>query len=73
VDKLKPCPFCGGKGEITRDTETIGHGSGDTVYFVKCRCCGARTKAIGALEADGTEAKKLVAAVLWEMRAEDAN
>ena len=69
--ELKPCPFCGGRGVIDRETEVLGHGTNDTVYFVVCKCCGARTKPIGFLEADGTDAKKLVAAVLWERRVED--
>ena len=69
--ELKPCPFCGGRGEINSKSETIGHGSGDTVYFVECQCCGARTKPIGFLEAEGTDTKKIVSKVLWEMRVED--
>ena len=69
--ELKPCPFCGGRGQIESEYETIGHGDGDTFYFVVCQCCGARTKPIGRLEAEGTETKKLVSKVLWEMRVED--
>lgn len=69
--ELKPCPFCGGRGTIWSHTETIGHGSTDTSFYVCCKACGARTKPIGDLEAEGTAAKKLVAKVLWERRVED--
>lgn len=70
MSDLTPCPFCGGRAQIEHETEVIGHGSGDTVYFVCCQCCGARTKPIGFLQAEGNAAKKLVAIVLWESRAD---
>ena len=73
MDKLKPCPFCGGPGRIESDTEVIGHGSNDIVYFVCCKQCGASTKRVGCLEAEGAYLKKLVATVLWEERVEDGN
>ena len=33
--KLKPCPFCGGKAEIRRDSET------ETFFVVICTNCPA--------------------------------
>lgn len=35
--KLRPCPFCGGKGEIVRQvTEAL-----TVCYFIRCLDCGA--------------------------------
>lgn len=35
--KLKPCPFCGGKGEIREESSYVGS------YVVKCSDCGSGT------------------------------
>ena len=37
MDKLKPCPLCGGKGNIT---ETL---LGPTQYFIHCEKCDMET------------------------------
>ena len=71
MDKLKPCPFCGGRGEICRSTECAGHGDCYEVYYVECCCCKATTKEISGRTADGPEAQKLVASLLWNRRVED--
>ena len=42
TDKLKPCPFCGGQGEITEHWESIGMGANVRQYYVCCESCGAR-------------------------------
>lgn len=36
IDKIKPCPFCGGKSLEVRAAELTG-------AYVKCNDCGART------------------------------
>ena len=71
MDRLKPCPFCGGRGEICRSTVSAGHGDCSDVYYVKCRCCQAQTQEISDREADGIEAQKLVASLLWNRRVGD--
>lgn len=38
--ELKPCPFCGGKAQIARESDPDG---GGTFYTVKCHRCGAET------------------------------
>lgn len=35
---LKPCPFCGGKAELTTPREKFKNG-----YIVKCKDCGGMT------------------------------
>lgn len=42
-ENIKPCPFCGGEGEIMVENTrgcTNGYPSLQFV-FVQCRCCGA--------------------------------
>ena len=41
ADKLKPCPFCNGEGEIVK-THLYGKVSG---YFASCKKCGCQLKA----------------------------
>lgn len=36
INKLKPCPFCGGKGILN---DELNH----CVSYVKCSTCGAET------------------------------
>ena len=38
MKELKPCPFCGGEGEVRASNLYY-----DRVYLVRCRCCGAKT------------------------------
>ena len=71
MDKLKPCPFCGGKGEMCKSTECAGHGDCYDVFYIQCRCCKAATQKISDRDADGIEAQKLVARLLWNRRVED--
>lgn len=43
-DKLKPCPFCGGK-----EPDLIVHKKGRIKDLsIKCRCCNARSGVIAA-------------------------
>lgn len=37
-EKLKPCPFCGGKADIKRELDVD---LGGTFYSVQCRSCRA--------------------------------
>ena len=39
IEKLKPCPFCGGKAELWeyRDLDEVS-------YYIGCTTCGAQTK-----------------------------
>ena len=37
-DKLKPCPFCGGKADL------VNYGLTSRLKIVQCLDCGARTR-----------------------------
>lgn len=39
---LKPCPFCGGKAELTSKSESYGYGGNTDHYFVKCTQCNCK-------------------------------
>lgn len=41
TETLKPCPFCGGSGDIRRSIDVDDFG---TFYSVKCNNCGAQAK-----------------------------
>ena len=38
MTELKPCPFCGGEGEVRASNLYY-----DRVYLVRCRSCRAKT------------------------------
>ena len=40
MEELKPCPFCGGKAELTK----CEYGDNTGHAFVLCRGCGSMTK-----------------------------
>ena len=63
MTKLKPCPFCGGRGEMVREvTEAL------TVwYFCRCPDCGA-TGPIEGDEPDNIEAGTEAAIAAWNKR-----
>lgn len=44
MEKLKPCPFCGGEAIV--ELKSIGSGPGNSFsqdHVVKCKKCGANT------------------------------
>ena len=61
--KLKPCPFCGGPGEVVREvTEAL------TVwYFCRCLDCGA-TGSIEGNEPDNEIMGPIQAIAVWSRR-----
>lgn len=61
MDKLKPCPFCGGKAEFYATCMDYA--------YVKCRECGART---GNIELSYEYATKDVAIEAWNRRVTNA-
>ena len=40
MDKLKPCPFCGGEAKTIVDYDTVGSGKFLMSAFVECTVCG---------------------------------
>ena len=60
MDRLKPCPFCGGKSQVEK------RNSG---YQVRCLSCGARSGYVVASER--SELKRLLAIESWNRRADD--
>ena len=64
ADKLKPCPFCGGKVKI----ECID----DEYYYISCeRCCSSTS--FGKVFEDGTaaDATKAESIVAWNRRTDN--
>ena len=62
MDKLKPCPFCGGEAELTSRRVN----SGQTLYRYRCASCHA---AIGRWHG-GISGYDYTAAETWNTRAE---
>ncbi len=58
--KLKPCPFCGGKGKLISPRWGIS--------FVKCLICGAET---GLAKSSKGYSSDEIAAARWNMRADN--
>lgn len=70
MDKLKPCPFCGGSALYLEERAFAGIGKIDVLFSVKCVVCGSRTR--GSVVNDMAEAdRKIIASMNWNRRAED--
>lgn len=66
-DKLKPCPFCGGKAELHAiDFDEWQRHDPDCIWYVRCNECGACTD-----EYTGEAEAEAVAA--WNTRARDCD
>ena len=63
-DKLKPCPFCGGKAKLAKQTVSMWFLQFDS-YYVVCDNCGARSRI--AVEVAEEKDKAIEA---WNMRVE---
>lgn len=61
-ERLKPCPFCGGKGEIYQAPVMLSLKIDDDVYWVQCRNCFGRA---------GNSCSKIGAINGWNRRADD--
>lgn len=59
--KLKPCPFCGGKG-------ILNNGEYNLESFVKCSTCGAETSRVAASTKYCSDEKVIEA---WNRRTEN--
>lgn len=46
--ELEPCPFCGGKADMSKDYDPDGSGA---FYAIKCRKCRAKSSELYAVEA----------------------
>ena len=53
MDKLKPCPFCGGKAYVRTH---IYYGGFSHTYCVQCHICGAQGSQFYDTEKDAIEA-----------------
>lgn len=58
MDKLKPCPFCGGEAELEYEVDPFGY---EVSHFIHCHGCGMTCFINGTTEED-------IAA--WNRRAE---
>ena len=63
MTKLKPCPFCGGSGEVKKSWVT-GVDKSFYTHYVECTVCGAKTHAGIA-----RPTQKKAAADRWNRRA----
>lgn len=43
-EKIKGCPFCGGKAFMYHETICCGHGDFRDVIYIECDTCGSRSK-----------------------------
>ena len=68
TNKLKPCPFCGGKAKLLKETIAVGMGATDTLYFVECTNCESSGKRFGLLDADTEKERKNLAILSWNRR-----
>ena len=41
MEKLKPCPFCGGKAVLWQVTEKLG--DGESLFYICCEKCLSKT------------------------------
>ena len=65
--KLKPCPFCGGEGELGNYiSSSIPHSS---VAYVQCKKCGGNTRHIQDKQGNFEYMYKVVE--LWNRRADN--
>lgn len=64
MDKLKPCPFCGGEAAI-RSTISGNRGS----VHCYCKKCSSSTKSFDDYESDGSFFFKAIEA--WNRRTKD--
>ena len=62
-EKLKPCPFCGGKAHIEDISEPDDMGP---IWMILCKKCGASA----SFGMDGCDATKVEAVDSWNRRAE---
>lgn len=67
MEKLKVCPFCGSKPVLLKKTDLIHERNGrsmtpvlETLWTVRCNCCGTEKKAYGRTYYDITEDGELV-------------
>ena len=67
-NELKPCPFCGGEAVLRNETEMVGFGSCDDIYFVKCVICEAQGSKFGVWAGKNRKEKAIEA---WNRRAND--
>lgn len=55
MDKLKPCPFCGGIADVLMDYKQI-ETTGRQRFFVTCAVCGVETPRIARDKKQAIEA-----------------
>jgi hypothetical protein len=68
--KLKPCPFCGGIGELERKTECGGHGLYIEDVCIRCTKCGASGGYSNSWNDNGKRLEE-IAIERWERRTTD--
>lgn len=49
MEKLRPCPFCGGNAEYSNHVYYVGQGIGEYSEFVYCKKCKTTTPYCGSI------------------------
>lgn len=69
MDKLKPCPFCGGEAYYRKPEHLKG--TAFDIMRIECKKCGAAPYAVEVYEFDTEADKKEAIARFWNRRAEN--
>lgn len=69
MDKLKPCPFCGGEAYYRKPEHLKG--TAFDIMRIECRKCGATPYAVETYEFDTEADKKEAIARFWNRRADN--
>ena len=67
--ELKPCPFCGGEGELTEHWEPIGMGANVRQFYVRCKSCCAHGGMADEMFENGDLRAKAIER--WDRRADN--
>lgn len=73
MDRLKPCPFCGGMPLFLEERKWVARTDRykDVFLSVCCTKCGCRTSGALVTDVENDDDRKDMAAVAWNRRVRD--